>query len=205
MAIGWANDIAQYSLSDLVGWYRHYYGPNNAALVVVGDVDPAEVFRLAKKYFGRVRAINKVEQKHYSVPDQKVHRAVSMRVRAKVPQFWMAFPVPTFLENASEAYALDVLAGLLNGSSGLIAKALVRGKQQLTAGGASYDGAVRGDSLFTLSATPAPKPEPDLIQSGPILPPPSMFDERLLIETEASRPSIAAAFAMNNQGMQSQE
>ena len=146
LAIGWANDIAQYSLSDLVGWYRHYYGPNNAALVVVGDVDPAEVFRLAKKYFGRVRAINKVEQKHYSVPDQKVHRAVSMRVRAKVPQFWMAFPVPTFLENASEAYALDVLAGLLNGSSGLIAKALVRGKQQLTAGGASYDGADRGDS-----------------------------------------------------------
>ncbi len=156
LAIGWANDIAQYSMRDMVNWYHQYYGPNNAILVVVGDVNPAHVHHLAKKYFGRVHAINKVEQKTYAIPAHQVKRSINMHVTANVPQYWMAFPATNFREDAQQSYALDVMAALLNGASGLIAKDFVRGKEWLTEGSAYYDGMVRGDSLFTLSATPAP-------------------------------------------------
>ena len=155
LAIGWANDIGQYALGDLVHWYHKYYGPNNATVVVVGDVDPSQIYRIAKKTLGRVSAINQVVRKDYHHPDHVIHRSVKMKVAAKVPAYWMAFSVPNYRENLTKAYALDVFAGLLNGKSGLVAQELVRGKEILSSGNAHYDGAVRGDSLLVVGLTPA--------------------------------------------------
>src|SRR5690242_14282264 len=54
--IGWMSDINQLSLADLKAWYEKWYAPNNATVVVVGDVVPDEVFQLAKQYFGSLKA-----------------------------------------------------------------------------------------------------------------------------------------------------
>ena len=53
--IGWPADIAAYTVKDLQAWYQRWYAPNNATLVVVGDVKADEVFALAEKYFGPLK------------------------------------------------------------------------------------------------------------------------------------------------------
>ena len=54
--IGWPSDIQHWSMSDLKSYFRTYYAPNNATMVVAGDVTPEEIFRLAEKHFGPIPA-----------------------------------------------------------------------------------------------------------------------------------------------------
>src|SRR3989338_878489 len=61
--IGWMNDLEHMTVADARAWYRGWYAPNNATLVVVGDVDPQQVFKLAKKYFGPLKAHKLAERK----------------------------------------------------------------------------------------------------------------------------------------------
>jgi zinc protease len=156
--IGWPADIANYTVEDLQAWYQRWYAPNNATLVVVGDVQPAAVFELAEKYFGALKPSDIKPLKPQTEIEQLGVRKMVVKVPAKLPSILMGYKVPVLktAENEWEAYALEVLAGVLDGGSGArLSSELVRGRQIAVAASAGYGMTSRLSDLFELEATPA--------------------------------------------------
>ena len=158
--IGWPDDIKELSIADHRGWYNKWYYPNNATLVVVGDVDPDEVFNLAKKSFGQLKAEQIPIIKTRSEVEQFGTKRMELSLPAKLPYLLMGYKVPVLNSLAEgqewEAYALEVLAGILDGGdSARLASRLVRGQQNVVSAGAGYDITARLPSLFLLDATPS--------------------------------------------------
>ncbi|SJM92240.1 M16 family metallopeptidase [Crenothrix polyspora] len=155
--IGWPADIAAYTVKDLQAWYQRWYAPNNATLVVVGDVKPQEVFDLAQKYFGALKTSDIETLKPQTEVEQLGVRKITVKLPAKLPYLIMGYKVPV-LKTADpewEAYALEVLAGVLDGgSSARLTSGLVRGKQLAVSAGAGYNMTDRLPTLFELQATP---------------------------------------------------
>jgi zinc protease len=162
--IGWMADLDTMNVGDLRAWYQKFYAPNNATVIVVGDVEPNNVFQLAKKYFGKLKA-EEITLPHYrpEVPQQG-KKTVKVKRPAEIARIMMSFKVPglkSSLEEGStieqwEPYALEVLSGILSGgSSARFASKLVRGEQVATSVGASYQMSGRLDGLFTIIGTPA--------------------------------------------------
>ncbi|SMG63674.1 zinc protease [methanotrophic bacterial endosymbiont of Bathymodiolus sp.] len=155
--IGWPSDIENYQVDDLQQWYQQWYAPNNATLIVAGDVQAEEVFKLAEQYFGPIPAQTiKVLKPQTEMPQVGVRR-MTVKLAAKVPYILMAYKVPSLntVEQEWEAYALDVLAAVLDGgdSARLPAK-LQRGQQLTSSVGAGYDLGGRLEELFMFEATP---------------------------------------------------
>lgn len=156
--IGWMDDLENLQLADLQDWYERWYAPNNAIVVVVGDVQPATVLELAQQYFGPLKPEKLVPPKPRIEPEQEGPRQVTVKVQAEVPYLVMGYKVPV-LNTASEdwePYALAVLAAVLDGGdSARLTRELVRGSQVANSAGASYDLYDRQASLFLLDAVPA--------------------------------------------------
>lgn len=156
--IGWMNDLEALSVADARNWYRRWYVPNNATLVIAGDVDPKAVFALAEKYYGRIPARALPARRDFSEPVQKGIRRLAVKAPAELPQLIMAFHAPVIKNPQQDwkPYALEILAGVLDGNtSARLNKHLVREQQIASATGAGYDSISRGPGLFTLEATPA--------------------------------------------------
>ena len=156
--IGWPSDIANYTVEDLEAWYQRWYAPNNATLVVVGDVQPIAVFDLAEKYFAELKPSDIKPIKPQTEIEQLGVRKMTVKVPAKLPSVVLGYKVPALktAEDENEAYALEVLAGVLDGGSGArLSTHLVRGKQIAVSAGAGYGLTNRLSNLFELEATPA--------------------------------------------------
>jgi zinc protease len=156
--IGWMNDLENMSAEDVRDWYQRWYGPNNAYLTVVGDVDKDEVFRLAEKHYGKLPKRALPMRKPQAEPPQTGMRRVSVKAPAKLPYVLMAFKAPELrdIEKDRDVFALEVLAGILDGhDAARFAKNLVRGSKIAVSAGAGYDNTVRGESMFLLDGTPA--------------------------------------------------
>ena len=161
--VGWMNDLENMTAADAREWYHNWYAPNNATLVVVGDVKTAEVLKLAKQYFGPLKPKVLPVRKPQIEPPQIGERRVVVKAPGKLPYLAMGFHVPTLAdkittpEQAWEPYALDVLAGVLSGNdSSRLNQKLVREASVAIDVGAGYDSTSRGrQSLFELSGTPA--------------------------------------------------
>ena len=160
--IGWMEDLDNMNLDDLKDWYAKWYAPNNATLVVAGDVDPQEVFALATKYFGDYKAVKLPIVKPRTEIPQIGLREIVVKAPAKVASFMMGFKTPGLISaklgqvEKWEPYALDVLATILDGgSSARFAKKLVRGKEIAANASAGYMGYGRMPQLFMVSGVPA--------------------------------------------------
>jgi zinc protease len=156
--IGWPSDIANYQVDDLQTWYQLWYAPNNATLVVVGDIKANEVFTLAEKYFSGLKTSKIKPIKPQAEIEQQGIRKTTVKLPAKLPYILMGYKVPVLnsIEDKTEAYALEVLAGILDGgSSARLASKMVRGKQIAVSAGAGYSMMSRLPDLFMLDATPA--------------------------------------------------
>ncbi len=155
--IGWPIDIENYQVADLQQWYQRWYAPNNATLVVVGDVQAAEVMQLAKQYFAAIpQRLVQALKPQVEMPQVGVRR-MSVQLPAKVPYILMGYKVPSLntVVDAWEAYALDVLAAVLDGGdSARLPARLQRGQQIATSVGAGYDLGGRLEELFLFEATP---------------------------------------------------
>ncbi|MCA1854176.1 MAG: insulinase family protein, partial [Beggiatoa sp.] len=92
--IGWMHDLEAMTVADLRAWYERWYAPNNATLVVVGDVEPGAVFDLAKRYFGPLVSSTRPAPKPAREAAQKGQRRVTVREVARLPQLLMAYKVP---------------------------------------------------------------------------------------------------------------
>ncbi len=157
--IGWMNDLEALQVEDLRHWYGKWYAPNNATLVVVGDVQPDEVYALAKRYFGPLKpSPDLVAPKPREEIDQRGMRRITVKAPAELPYLMMGYKVPVLLtaEEDWEPYALEVLAGVLDGGdSARLARSLVRGREIAASAGAGYDLYDRQQSLLLLDGTPA--------------------------------------------------
>lgn len=156
--IGWPDDLEHLGLDDVEAWYRRWYAPNNATLVVVGDVQPQEVVTLARKYFGPLQpsADLKPPKPRTEVPQQG-RRQITMRLPAELPYLLMGYKVPSLktADSMDEAYALEVLAGILSGgNSARLASRVVRGKQIAASADSDYGLTNLHSSLFEIEATP---------------------------------------------------
>jgi zinc protease len=156
--IGWMNDLQNMRVEDAQAWYRRWYTPNNALLVVVGDVKGDDVHALARKYFGPIKARALPERKAYAEPEQKGPRRITIKAPSELPSVIMTYRVPK-LEDPDkdwEPFALDVLEGVLDGHEGARLQAsLVRGSRLAASAGAGYQGVGRGPGMFLLSGTPS--------------------------------------------------
>jgi zinc protease len=156
--IGWMDDLENLQVGDLRDWYQKWYAPNNATLVVVGDVDPEEVYTLARKHFGPLKPSDISAVKPRLEIAQRGRKGIKVEAPAKLPYLMMGYKAPVVLtaERPWEPYALEVLAGILDGGDGArLASELVRGKAVAASAGAGYDGHDRMESLFLLSGTPS--------------------------------------------------
>ncbi len=156
--IGWMDDLEHMTWQDAMDWYRRWYAPNNAYLIVVGDVDHRQVFRDAERTYGRVKARPLPERKPQNEPEQRGIKRVTVKAPAKLPYLAMAWKMPKLrdVDGDREIYALEVLAGVLDGTdSARLPKHLVRGSRIAQSVGAGYDGTVRGEAMFLLVGQPA--------------------------------------------------
>jgi zinc protease len=157
--IGWMNDLENLRVEDTRDFYRNWYAPNNATLVVVGDVEPGDVVALAEKYFGGIPARALPERKPQEEPAQLGVKRVTVKAPAELPYVLMAFRGPALRdpERDWEPYALEMLAAVLDGSEAArLNRNLVREERIANSADASYDSIARGPGFFYLSATPVP-------------------------------------------------
>ena len=157
--VGWMNDLENMTADDAREWYKNWYAPNNATLVVVGDVSAPDVLKLAKQYFGKLKPHALPARKPQIEPEQKGERRVVVKAPAKLPYVLMGFHVPA-LQDADkdvDPYALEILAAVLNGNaSARLNQNLVRESQIAVDVDAGYDMIQRGrQSIFVLDATPS--------------------------------------------------
>lgn len=157
--IGWKNDLDNLTVADLRQWYQMWYAPNNATVVVVGDVKPDEVYALARHYFGPLQRSELAVLKPRVEPVQPGPRQLTVRTPAQVPYLLMGYKVPV-LNTASEdweAYALEVLAGILSGGeSARLPKALVREQQIAVNADVGYSLQSKYADMFLFDASPTP-------------------------------------------------
>ncbi len=157
--IGWMDDLENMKIEDLRAWYQIWYAPNNATLVIVGDVDPAATLESVKKYFGPLKPSKIPEVKPQREIEQRGMRRIVVKAPAELPYLVMGYkaPVVATAKDAWEPYALEVLSGILDGgNSSRLSKNIVRGKEIAANAGAGYDLFSRLDELFTFDGTPAP-------------------------------------------------
>ncbi|MDB5811438.1 MAG: insulinase family protein [Betaproteobacteria bacterium] len=156
--VGWMSDLVSMTWHDARDWYDRWYAPNNAIVVVVGDVNPNEVFALAEKFFGKVKSKTLPERKPQEEPPQVGIRRINVKAPAEQPSLVMGYRAPVLrdVEKDWEPYALEMLAGVLDGhEAARLNSALVRTEKIANAVGAGYDSTQRGPGMFVVSGVPA--------------------------------------------------
>ncbi|MDH5481180.1 MAG: insulinase family protein, partial [Nitrosomonas sp.] len=130
--VGWMNDLENMRVQDAQDWYDRWYMPNNAILVIVGDVDAQEVYALAQKYYGPIKprpVLSLAERKPQTEPPQLGIKRITVKAQAELPYLVMGYHAPVIRDIAAdwEPYALEMLESVLDGhASARLNKTLVR-------------------------------------------------------------------------------
>ncbi len=157
--IGWEHEIRALTRDDLMQFYRDWYAPNNAVLVVVGDVTVDQVRPLAEKYYGRIPARELGPRIDWREPPAKAAQLVTLAdPQVRQPSWSRRYHAPGYIYGATgHAYALEVLAEILGGgTTSRIYRSLVV-EQKIAAGaGAWYNPSSRGPTGFGFYGSPLP-------------------------------------------------
>lgn len=167
--IGWMDDLQHLTAQDARDWYARWYVPNNATLVVAGDVKADDVIALAKRYFGVLPARALPVRKPQDEPAQIGEKRIVVKAPAKVPYLLMAWHAPVLRDWRKDTapYALEILAGVLSGNdSARLQQALVKTRQIAVSASAGYDDVSRGPGMFMIDATPAPGKSVDALEKA---------------------------------------
>lgn len=153
--IGWMHDVASLQLADLRQHYDRYYQPNNATLVVVGDIDPEATLQAIQETFGKIpKGPDPPPWRALEPPQQGERRTVLSR-EAQLPAVFMAYHVPNLTD--ADAYPLEVLSLILaQGRSSRLHRRLVYEAKVALDAGAEYEFATASPSLFVFYAQPLP-------------------------------------------------
>ena len=156
--IGWMNDLESMTVQDARNWYERWYVPNNAFVVIVGDVDHRAVFKLAEKYYGPLKPRALPARKPQDEPVQTGMRRLTVKAPAELPVVLMAYKVPVLrdVEKDVDPYALEILASVLDGhEAARFSKSLIREQRLAVSAGVGYDATARGPGLFYLQGSPS--------------------------------------------------
>ena len=160
--VGWMSDLDAMTPADARAFFSRWYTPANAAIVVVGDVDVAQVRAMAEKYYGTIPARAVPERKPRTEPAQRGMRRVEFKAPAEQAYVSLGFRVPQIdpadnFKGDVDPYALVVLAALLDGYPGArLDRALTQGADRVADSAGAYSGFVgRGPQLFVLEGVPA--------------------------------------------------
>jgi zinc protease len=162
--VGWMSDLDAMTPDDARDFYRKWYVPANAVIVVVGDVVPAQVKRLADQTYGKIPARAVPARKPRFEPQQAGVRRVELKAPAEQAYVSLAFKVPGLrnleapTQQDDDALALTVLAAVLDGYSGArLERALSQGSDRVADSAGASNGLLgRGPQLFILDGVPAP-------------------------------------------------
>ena len=158
--VGWMTDISHLTLADLSKWYHAWYAPNNAIVIIIGDVSPNKVFALTKKYFSTIKKTQLPSIKPREEVAPLGSRFVYVHAVAKLPWLVVGFNTPSLktVKKPWEAYALLVASGILDsGTSSRLQKDLVRGKQIAVSASSSYNLYSKYSTDFSLTGVPTEK------------------------------------------------
>jgi zinc protease len=158
--IGWRQEIEVLNREDALAFYRRFYTPNNAVVVITGDVTTAEVRPLAEKTYGKVPRVAETgpRLRPQEPPPTAVRQVTLADPRVGQPSLQRSYLVPSYSkQKGNEAEALDVLARILgHGSTGRLYRALVVDKNLASNAGAWYQGSALDATRFGVFATPQP-------------------------------------------------
>ena len=156
--IGWKREIEQLNRADAIEFYTRYYAPNNAVLVVAGDVTAEEVRKLAQQTYGKVPQGPELPPRiRPQEPEQNTARVVTMRdPRVSVPTYQVNWVVPSYSSDEGlQAEALDLLAEILGGGTrSRLYQELIVSKGMAASVGAWYQGTALDPSRFGIYGTP---------------------------------------------------
>ncbi len=163
--IGFRGDIDQLSIQDLDTWYSRYYVPNLATVVVVGDINPDNVYQLALQYFGGLKSgALQVEKNYPIIPQSGVKHLLIKRPNVQAPVLIMSFRVPSVAssqaassDDQEQGYGFIILANLLAGmDSSRMQQDLVRDQSIASEISIQYSSLARFNTLLTITAQPMP-------------------------------------------------
>jgi zinc protease len=156
--IGWMEDIQRFTLEDLKAYYRNYYNPANAFLVVVGDFKIEELLPRVEKVFGGIPRREVSNPNRPVDPQQSGERRISVKKEAQLPFLVMGYHIPNL--GPPESYVLEVISALLSGGkSSRFYQRLVQEKQLVLDADTENSLLSRDPSLFYIYATPLPGKE----------------------------------------------
>ncbi len=181
--VGWMSDLDAMTATDAREFYLKWYSPGNAAVVVAGDVDVAQVRRMADKYYGSIPARAVPPRKPRLEPAQAGLRRIDFKAPAEQASVVLVFRTPGLvatelsqqagatarnLTASDDALALTVLAAILDGYDGArLDRALVQGEKRLADSVGAWQNLYgRGPNLFTLSAVPAAGIDPRQLEQA---------------------------------------
>ena len=168
--VGWMSDLAAMTPQDARDFFQRWYVPANAAVVVAGDVDVAQVRRLAEKYYGSIPSRAVPLRKPRTEPEQRGIRRIEFKAPAEQSYVSLAFRTPRLesLEGESDAWALVVLSAVLDGYAGArLDRALTQGPDRVADSAGSYAGFIgRGPQLFGLDGVPAAGKTPEQVEAA---------------------------------------
>ncbi|BDV35973.1 MULTISPECIES: pitrilysin family protein [Methylocystis] len=158
--IGWNHEIESLNREDALAYYTRFYTPENAILIVAGDIDAEEVGRLARETYGKIPARAEPPRRNRTKePPHRAHRLVSLSdEKVEQPAHERVFLVPSYTTAApGEAEAIETLAHMLGGgATSALYETLVVDEKYAVGAGAYYLGSAVDDSRLWVYATPAP-------------------------------------------------
>ncbi|MEN8214402.1 MAG: pitrilysin family protein [Pseudomonadota bacterium] len=169
--IGWRSDLENLAIEDLQQWYSRWYAPNNATLVVVGDVDPQQIRSMAEATFGQIPKQPLRPVKPSVEPRQQGIIRLDVKAPARQPYLLMGYKVPTIAttekEGEWEPYALEILAAILDGGqSARFSRRLVRGSQIAASTGIGYNMHARLSTMMIFEGIPGEGKEIDALEAA---------------------------------------
>jgi len=154
--IGWEHEIKSLSLDDVTKFYKKYYAPNNAIIVICGDISLDEVVNIAKKYFGSIKP-SKIEKRLWTdEPTQHALRKVALNSKnTAIPVFKRHYLAPTYTKSKKESLTLEVFSEIFgNPATGMLFEEFVKNKKLATSASAYYYPDGFGHTSFVISIIP---------------------------------------------------
>jgi zinc protease len=153
------HEMEQLTREDVLAWYQRFYAPNNAILVVAGDINAAELRPLAERYYGAIPSRPVPQRLRPQEPPPAAERRVSLRdPRVAQPEFSRAWLAPSrHSQGGEQSYALEVLADIIGGGqTARLSRALVIDQELAVGAGAYYDPDAVDTSSFSVRVNARP-------------------------------------------------
>ena len=165
--IGWKHEIENLSYEDVINFYENLYSPENATVILSGDVKFSEAKKIIKKYYGKIEGKEKNYYPQLSNPDFKTKTLIELKNQNVKQQIWKRiYRTKTYNDSIIESLALDIgMKILAGGSSSILYEKLVRNKELFSMVGGFYQGFAKGEGYIYFYAIPNKNMDDDQISN----------------------------------------